>query len=409
MSVEALTSAANSDSARQASQYRSFVAVSPGLEALLEQELRELGIEGRSIPGGVECKGPVEHLWTIHHYSRLAESVRLRLRQFQSRSFAELERELLRLPWHGYLRPNEPYAVSVSCQGSRLYHTDAIAERVRRVVAQRIAQRDASASTSVAGDDLDEPHVEQKLQVRVHRNNVQVSIDASGGRLHRRGYRTHVGTAPLRETLAAAVVRMLDQATRGRTFAELWDPCCGSGTLLAEWLLLRQGAAAQKDRGFAFESWPIHRRDEYAAWCQKRLVPTAGADHLHALGTDSDPRAIDASRHNLSSAGLGEHCELICDDFRRAVTRVPQGAAVVSNLPYGVRLADKEHANQLFLKLDRLLLQRGDLRPAVVLTTFAPPQAAQCDWKALATFANGGLRVTAWGLALPSENVTGSG
>lgn len=82
---------------------------------------------------------------------------------------------------------------------------------------------------------------------------------------------------------------------------------------------------------------------------------------------------------------------------------------MVSNLPYGVRLADKEHANRLFLKLDRLLLQRGDLRPVVVLTTFAPPQAAQCDWKALATFANGGLRVTAWGLAVPSENVTGSG
>ncbi len=385
-----------------ASRFRYFIAVSPGLESLLLEETRRLGLVGSVTPGGVECAGPIEALWTLHHRSRLAESVRLRLRPFRATSFEELEHGLRRLPWHAYLKPGSAFGISVTCQGSRLYHTDAIAERIRHCI--EVGWTLAVPSTPTITSSKQPPSAtptDQKLFVRVKGDFVQISIGASGERLHRRGYRTHVGEAPLRETLAAATIELLLTLAPGRSVTMLWDPCCGSGTLLAEWLLRQSGRALVTMRHFAFEQWPVHDPVAYAAWLDESRECSPSNVPCHAYGSDHDARVIAAAQHNLERAGVSDLCDLFPQDFREAEPRIPKNSAVVANLPYGVRLQDRKSAARILLALDQLLQKRSDLRPALVLTTSAPPNEKAQRWQRLAEFANGGLRVTAWALKAP--------
>jgi len=364
-------------------------------------------------PGGVECAGGLETLWLLVHRSRLAESVRLRLRPFRASSFAELERGFERLPWHPYLTQHCEFDVSVTTQGSRLYHTDAIAERLRGVVsakwsaramrtplALRPTQESANVSRSLAShlDTLAHDANNQKVYVRVTSNLVQVSIDTSGVRLHRRGYRTHVGEAPLRETLAAAAIQLLLALTPNASVTRLWDPCCGSGTLLGEWLLRQSSTSPELPRTFAFEHWPIHDAQGYAAWLAQAPKLIATLPSCSAYGSDIDAKVIEAARHNLDLARVGQECALFAQDFRQSVQRVPQNTAVVANLPYGVRLQDRASAAQVFAELDRVLQRRPDLRPALVLTTLAPSGRFSARWRQIAEFANAGLRVKAFAL-----------
>src|SRR5262245_16561985 len=187
-----------------ASVFRAFAACSPGVESLLASELTALGATGESERGGVEFSGSRELLWRVLRESRLAESVRVRLRAFEARTFAELESGLARLPWHAYLDRGAFGAgrvrIDVTCKKSRLYHSDAVAERVEQVIAARLGQ--ALVEHDGVGSQI---HSIARVFVRILRDRVQVSVDASGERLHKRGYRVEVSRAPLRETLAAAL------------------------------------------------------------------------------------------------------------------------------------------------------------------------------------------------------------
>lgn len=379
--------------AENSTRFKYFVAASPGLESLLFSELNELGVAGIEVSGGVECTGSPETLWHVHHQSRLAESVRVRLRPFKAQGFPALEQNLRRIPWHAYLRSQGKFTLSVTSQGSRLYHTGAIAERAERVIRASFEGRSPPESVPLATEADDS--LVQKFQIRVHHDLVQVSVDASGERLHRRGYRTHVGQAPLRETLAAATLRLLE-GRASTPLTNLWDPCCGSGTFLAEWLIPRLGWSGASVRRFAFENWPIHDGDAYANWVATRVRSVPSPLASRAYGSDKDPRCIDAARHNLAQANVLASCELFAEDFHTALERIPRNTAVVSNLPYGVRLVDTSSAARIFQALDAVLWSRKDLRPVVLLHTLTRLPSTRCRWQSLAAFANGGLHVKAW-------------
>jgi putative N6-adenine-specific DNA methylase len=377
--------------------HRYFAACSPGIETLLEEELVEIGIVGECVPGGVTFQGPLDILWTIALKSRLAESLRLRLKPFLATSFEALETGFDRLPWHAYLAPNQPISVSVTCSESRLYHTAAVEERLLRIIDARAKNRQTNALSQI-----DIPS--QKVFVRIVRNEVQVSIDASGELLHRRGYRTHIGRAPIRETLAAAALRKLTRHLTTSPPLNLWDPCCGSGTFLCEWLQDVQqifpGFSAPTERKYAFERWPVHSEALYSNFRSKLNQKDAGNLNYdcRAYGSDRDPKTVESARFNLEQAQVLLNCELFCADFYRVAAQIPKDTAVISNLPYGVRLKRTNDRPSPWQVLDQLLASRQDLRPALVITTENPPKRAHNEWKSCIKFANGGLRVTAWGL-----------
>jgi putative N6-adenine-specific DNA methylase len=368
----------------QQSQYRLFVAVSPGLEPWLVSELRELGLTATSAAGGAELHASTEQLWRLHHECRLAEHIRVRLRSFRARHFDELIAGLQRLPWHAYLSANQKVDIHATCHRSRLWHSDAVAERVQTALMQR-----TRTNAEVSG--LDEASTPQAIYVRITGDCVQPAIDASGEPLHRRGRRTFVTAAPLRETLAAALVRVANQAS-SPTLPRLWDPFCGSGCILFEWAESRLELSAGRDRCFAFEHWPIHDAAAYGAWQQQRRARVP-AETL-ALGSDVDERALEAARANASRCSLERHCTWHHGDFESFADQVPFGTPIITNPPYGVRLGDRNATVQLMQRFESLLARRTDLRPAVVLLPHPnrhwKPKLA---WEAVARFYNGGLQV----------------
>lgn len=333
-----------------------FVQSALGLESMLAAEVRTLlpKVAPPSITeGGVLLRLSVQELWTVCLGSRLAEGVRVRLKAFVAREFAALEEQLGRLPFSAYLRKGALVDVRVVSHRSKLWHTGAVAERVLGVLCTRF-----SASAGAAEDGA------TTVFLRLTGDTVQVSIDASGHRLHRRGYRTYVAKASVRETLAAAVV---GQVLGGGAPPQLiWDPFCGAGTLGIEALHMGRGRLAGESRQFSFENWPTHDAAAYAEAVQRlkaECAARAPAPDLRAFLSDRDPDALEGAEANAGRAGVQDACQFLLGDLLRIEPEVPQGAAIVANPPYGKRLASGDALDALVHVLDR----RPDLRPCVLL------------------------------------------
>ena len=366
------------------------MSIIPGLERLLQAELAELGLRSHPRRGGVEARGSTDQLWQVVLSSRLAESVRVRLKPFRAADFATLQKGLGQLPWHAYFRPRDPIALRVSCQKSHLYHSDAVAERAFRVIASKLGSHLTRPSAG--------PWV-PTAYVRIERDVVQVSVDASGERLHRRGYRTHIGGAPLRETVAAALVRLVEEAAaRGSETSRpptLWDPFCGAGTVAIEWAARRLDIPAGGARHYAFERWPIHDASAYTGWLSQHPIaaePPASSSPI-AYGSDISSRVLKAAAHNAGLAGLVEYCCWLPGDFQDVAAKVPAGSLIVTNPPYGVRL-DRRGLSALYARFDRMLEMRPDLRPVVLACGFLPYlHQSRLGWRVATRVRVGGLPV----------------
>lgn len=372
-------------------QFEYFAACAPGLEPLLRAELARLGLAATVTPGGVTGRSAWPGLWNLHLKSGLAESVRLRMKSFEAHSFAALEEGLARLPWHAFLWRGQPLDLRVTCEKSKLYHSDAVAERLERVIGERLAKgRKHEGSLAPA-----------RVHLRLVRDRVTPSIDCSGERMHRRGYRTDVEAAPLRETLAAAMVELLESlaAGRGHPIGELWDPFCGSGVLPLEWLRRAHGVLPGAERTFAFEAWPTHDQAAYEAHKRAALDAARVASAARAYGSDIDPKAIQSARNNAERSGLAAYATFTAADYAKALTEIPSGAAVLSNPPYGKRIGSADRSRKLFTSLARAIATRKDLGP-VVLACPDPRWLPERDgWKALVKTSHGGVPLSFVGLS----------
>ncbi len=367
-------------------QYRLFLPVSSGLEPWLCRELDDLGLSGTVALGGVELRATTEQLWTIHRECRLAEGVRVRLRSFRARQFDALITGLSRLPWHAYLTPEQSYDVRVACHRSKLWHSEAVADRTRLALGRVLGARQHSLRQP-GGADV------QTVYIRITGDIVQPSIDASGERLHKRGSRTHVGQAPIRETLAAAMVHMLGREHEGAADV-LWDPFCGSGCIAIEWVERQLGLSAGRDRRFAFQNWPIHDAQSYASWTAARATPNTCV--IRAYGSDIDVTAVVDAQENCGRSKVETYCTWLCGDFDAVVDSIPLGATIVTNPPYGIRCGNKQEVRWLLDRFESMLARRTDLRPVIALLPVPlGPWQPRLDWCPLAKFYNGGLRVQA--------------
>lgn len=313
----------------------------PGLEHLLEGELDALGIEGRRIRGGVEWHGGWRQLLLAQLHSRTASRVLVEVTRFRARALGELERKAREVPWDRVLAPGA-LRIRVSCRRSRLNHRRAVEEWIRRA-----ASRPEGAAAS--GPD-DSPLV----LVRIHRDEVTIRLDASGEHLHRRGYRTRVGEAPLRETLGAAVVLQI----RWHGEVPLFDPFCGSGTIPIEAALraLRvPPALARADRtprDIAVLRWPdapVALWHELADEAREAIRPGVG---VAIGGSDHDPRIVEAARANARDAGV-EHAVEFTHASASQAPLPPRPGWIATNPPHGGRLGSRRELRRLYTALGR--------------------------------------------------------
>lgn len=358
-----------------------FVVCAPGLEGIVADELIHLGIrDATARHGGVGASVTWPQLGLVHLHSRVAARVLIRIARFAAPGFHELERGLRAIDWTPWWPTGTPVLLRVASSGSALYHTGAIEERAMPLLPAPPLD-DAQLEDGGAADA-------QTVHLRVQHDEVTVSLDASGLPLHRRGWRTHVHDAPLRETLAAALL-LTSGWDRKRP---LVDPCCGAGTIPIEAALLARRMPPGRHRAFAFQRWP---RADAVRW--DRLVASADADVLDrsvvVIGGDRAADPLDAARRNAEQAGVAEHVRFEHVTAGQLQLPARQGW-IAANPPYGERLASVEPA----LRDIAGLLRQGGTWPAAVLapTPVARRLASLAGRRVAAdpvSTTNGGLRV----------------
>jgi putative N6-adenine-specific DNA methylase len=340
-----------------------FAISPPGLELIVAAELTALGLAPRVEPGGVGWTGSLDSIARANLWLRTATRVVVRVAEFRARTFWELERHARKLPWTKFVAPGTPVRFRVTSRKSRLYHTDAIAQRlvtaavdgVGAVVDHRGSKNDGPAGTPDDGDvyDDDGDTGAQLFVVRVVRDVCTVSADTSGELLHRRGYRQAVAKAPLRETLAAAMLLGSEWPAN----VPLIDPMCGSGTIAIEAALLARRIAPGSARVFAFHRWP-----EFDAPGWDRMIAEARRNELPVSpvvvrASDRDAGAVAAARANANRAGVGSDVEI----ERRPLSAIEpcNGRGwVVTNPPYGIRVAEADSVRDLYAALGNALRAR---------------------------------------------------
>jgi putative N6-adenine-specific DNA methylase len=323
-----------------------FVVVAPGLETLAHDEVTRLGIRpARRTHGGIECEVTLAQLWALHLHSRLATRVLVRANRFRADGFDTLRNGIRRVDWAAWLAPGTAVRVDATCdRDSKLFHSDAVAARVAEAIG-----RPAGEGATVL--------------VRVRRDVVTVSVDATGVSLHQRGYRQDVAKAPLRETLAAAVVVGSSWDRR----APFVDPFCGSGTLAIEAAMLALRVPPGLQRSFACWDWPSFDRERW-----DRQADAARADILErelvVVASDRDDGAVAATLANAARAGVTVQAE------RRAISDLAlpvKRGWIVTNPPYGQRTGDPATVRDLYDRTGAVLRDRAS---GWQLSVLAPPQ-----------------------------------
>jgi putative N6-adenine-specific DNA methylase len=315
-----------------------FATAAKGTEVALRDELRELGFRGvRADRGGVHFDGFDGEGWRACLELRIAMRILKRVGTFEAPSGEALYEGVRALEWARYLSPRHTLAVRASCRSSALTHTQFIAQKTKDAIVDQL--RDAvGARPSV---DLTDPDL--TLSVHLVRDQATVYVDFSGEPLHRRGYRQKAGEAPLKETLAAAILRLSGWDRQ----APLWDPMCGSGTIPIEAALWARDIAPGLLRGrFGFERWASHDEEERKSMSalRERVRARSRSDGPRITGGDIDERALGLARAAARAARVTVTLSHL--PIREAQATEPPGY-VVTNPPYGERLAnaDAVHAD----------------------------------------------------------------
>ncbi|HMA25409.1 MAG TPA: THUMP domain-containing protein, partial [Gemmatimonadaceae bacterium] len=282
----------------QPNQLDVFAVTAPGLEPLCAGELAGLGVSPTVQDGGVAWSGDMASIARANLWSRTASRIIVRVAEFRARTFFELERHAKRLPWERFIAPNSGVTFRVTCRKSKLYHSGAVVQRFAESVTHRVS---GAHITPAAMDDDDGAAVASQLfVVRVLHDTVTVSADSSGALLHLRGYRQQLAKAPLRETLAAALLL----AARWSADEPLFDPMCGSGTIPIEAARLARRIAPGRDREFAFLRWPDADRRMWSSLIEEARSRELSASPVSIAGADRDEGAIAAARSNAERAGV---------------------------------------------------------------------------------------------------------
>jgi putative N6-adenine-specific DNA methylase len=384
-------------------RYNAFAIAAPGLELLVAEELSNLGIKKHeTIDGGVEFTATRRQLYEANLQLRTASRVIVRLAKFRALSFAELERRARKIPWNLVLAPGQSVALRVTCRKSRLYHSGAVSERLERDL---VARFNAVVTRSSPDDEVagTQPVESQLIIVRFDHDRCTISADSSGALLHQRGYRTSIGKAPVRETLAAALVMVSEW---DRTFP-LLDPFCGSGTIPIEAALIAANIAPGKNRKFRFMQWPDFDSIEWLR-VHSSAVKRENLQSLPSIsGSDTNAGAIRAANENAVRAGVSDHIRFERMDALR-MDPGTQAGWIVSNPPYGVRLGEPGEAERLLQEFGRTLRQRF---AGWRVTLIASSEIHRIHGLAVAPglqTTNGGLRVHVLTGSVPATNASGT-
>ena len=361
------TAPATPPATKRPTQLACFAAVAPGLETLALAEARALGLPAVEEEGGFGWTGDLRSVITANVGLRIASRVLVQLDSFEATSFADLERRARRVAWGTVVRAGDAVRFRVTCKKSRLYHSDAVAQRladalVRTVPGVRVLKH--------AGDEETGSDEATLFVVRFFKDRCLISVDTSGALLHRRGYRMATAKAPLRETLAAALLA----ASGWDGVAPLVDPLCGSGTISIEGTWMARGIAPGAQRSFALERWPGVSEALGREVRAELAAGTRSSAPGVILGSDRDAGAIEAARGNAARAGVADDVAFAVHALSAAPMPAHERGWIVTNPPYGVRVGESGRVRDLWAQLGKVLRARA---PGWEVALLSPDQALE--------------------------------
>ena len=329
-----------------------FVATAPGFEKLCLKELRSLlpnKLTASAVTGGVSFKGRLHDCYLANLNLRTANRILMRIDTVIATNFSQLEKNLQDIAWELFLRIDQVPQIHVSTRHCKLHHTEAISERTLRV----IEGRKKSAVFAEPAETL--PYLPPNIYVRGTDDCFSISIDSSGDHLHKRGLKKHPGTAPLRETIAAAALLLAGY----KGDKPLMDPMCGTGTFSLEAALMTKKIPPGWFREFAFEGWPSFRQAQWKYMKRHYEKKFARPGTQLIFASDKDPRASKHLRNCLKRHDFDDIVNVAQKNFFYLSPSEfsDQKGLIALNPPYGRRMGTRNESERFFLSICRRLRQ----------------------------------------------------
>ncbi len=335
--------------------HQSWLATCPkGLELLLANELQQLGASGvKETVAAVHFEGSLELAYRACLWSRLANRILLPLHSFMLNSADDLYQQCNDIAWESHFTAAQSIAIDFIGTSRHIDNTmygsqrvkDAVVDRIRRIEGER--------------PDVDTKNPDIRIQVRQHKGRVTVSLDISGESLHRRGYRSGQGSAPIKENLAVALLLRAGWPEIASQGGALLDPMCGSGTLIIEGAMMAADIAPGILRGhYGFHYWLQHDQalwDSLVVEAQERKAAGLEKLELDIRGYDANPRVLEFTTQNIENAGLDEHIRLAHKPIDQFGKPTAEHGLLLTNPPYGERLGEIDELIPLYQKLGTVL------------------------------------------------------
>ena len=324
-----------------------------GLEAVVRREIEALGYRVlKTEDGRVTYMGDERAIVRSNLWLRSADRVYLRMGEFKAVTFEELFQQTGAIAWEEIIPADGSFPVVGGSVKSALHSVPACQSIIKKAVANRL-------SGFYCRDIMPETGAEYRIRFIAHKDSFLLLVDTSGAGLHKRGYRVKDVAAPIKETLAAALV----QLSFYRKDRVLVDTCCGSGTIPIEAAMIARNIAPGLSRNFSSMAWDLIPQE---VWKEEKRLAYETADFdadISITGMDIDRRAVSAASANSEEAGVSDDIDFVCMDMTswepgagipRGVTAGEHGI-VISNLPYGQRIGTSEDNLRIYRHFARLM------------------------------------------------------
>ncbi len=313
-----------------------------GLESVVKREIMNLGFKNIKVENGkVNFKGNEEDIPKTNLWLRSADRVLLKIGEFKALSFEELFEKTKELPWEEWVTKDGKFTVNGKSVKSKLYSVPDCQSIVKKAVVEKL-------KTKYNVEWFSEEGPEFTIQVSILKDIVTLTIDTSGVGLHKRGYREQALQAPLKETLAAAMVQ-LSFWNKDRV---LLDPFCGSGTIPIEAALIGKNIAPGLNRSFASEEWPRIGKDRWKKAKVEALKAIRQETKLKIYASDMNKKAVDIAKENAYNAGVDDCINYKVRKFSTINIKDKFGV-IICNPPYGERLGDKKEIRELYNEMGK--------------------------------------------------------
>ncbi len=317
--------------------YNLFATATFGVEAVVARELGYLGLGETVIDNGrIHFQGDAMDLCRANLWLRTAERVFVRIGRFEAQTFDELFEGTKALPWEDWLPEDAEFPVTGSCVKSRLMSVPDCQSIVKKAVVERLKTRYRRTLFQESGPRY-------RIEFTLLNDTVTLAIDSSGAGLHKRGYRTLTHAAPIKETLAAALLMI----SRWSPERALIDPFCGSGTIPIEAALMARDMAPGLEREFDCQEWPQIPKSVWYEALEEARGRVRTDRELRIQGFDISPESVDAANHHAKLAGLEKTIHFQRMDMRQISSNAKYGF-IVTNPPYGQRIGEERDNARLY-------------------------------------------------------------